>query len=664
VAARTIFHPLDSALLSMIFLNSIWHPWARVFLGGLLAACLQAAGPAVGGDATTRAELPPAPSTPAAPPQPEAPTVAEVDGTDEGMKDPDDSENPAEVRQVGRHGKVGDNENDEIVGPGESRRINADESVEDLVVMLGKATVNGRVRGDLVVVGGKVTVNGTVDGSIACTGCRLVLGPNAVVRGDVGGFGKLEKRAGALIMGKEALKKGFTLRDAMSQTPKEWIDKLGPQARLFVTDHVFKARPLSLHLAWPWAALVIVGMVHVLTLLLFREPIAKTAGLVAARPMTTLLLGFVSLPLFLILTVVISGVTGCLGAPFLFLALALGLIVGKVAVELELGNRLLSPFRDPADPGVGAWETGSGKGPAVWTPFCLGATLLIIGYLVPYLGFGIWALATLWGLGAVLLFLFPQTSANPLTESPNPLAGDTTLNAAAAGFMKQSVSAGMPPAPQPSPSSASPYLPAVSESTLTPSAESLSAPGVELLAAGSAAVPAVATIVGSMAETPASTTPPPLHPRAPNPMGPTPPPLGASTLEKELWALPRAGLGVRLLALLIDVLVCGMMVSIVPRWLERIPFAHVLGAVGYFAGFWVWKGASVGGLLLGIRVVRLDGRIIDWQVAVVRSLASFLSLFSAGLGQFWCAWDRDQQTWQDKLAGTVVVKEERRRSLI
>lgn len=106
------------------------------------------------------------------------------------------------------------------------------------------------------------------------------------------------------------------------------------------------------------------------------------------------------------------------------------------------------------------------------------------------------------------------------------------------------------------------------------------------------------------------------------------------------------------------------MTSIVPRWLERIPFAQVLGVVGYFAGFWVWKGASVGGLLLGIRVVRLDGRKIDWQVALVRSLASFLSLFSAGLGQFWCAWDRDQQTWQDKLAGTVVVKEERRRSLI
>ena len=55
---------------------------------------------------------------------------------------------------------------------------------------------------------------------------------------------------------------------------------------------------------------------------------------------------------------------------------------------------------------------------------------------------------------------------------------------------------------------------------------------------------------------------------------------------------------------------------------------------------------------------------MDWQIGVVRSLASFLSLFSAGIGYFWCAWDRDQQTWQDKLAGTVVVKEEQFRSLV
>ena len=124
------------------------------------------------------------------------------------------------------------------------------------------------------------------------------------------------------------------------------------------------------------------------------------------------------------------------------------------------------------------------------------------------------------------------------------------------------------------------------------------------------------------------------------------------------------GLGPRLLALLIDVFVLVLVGAVRPRLFDRLPYADGLCALAYFAGFWVWQGASIGGLLTGLRIIRLDGRRIDWQVAIVRSLSSFLSLFSAGLGEFWCAWDSDQQTWQDKLSGTVVVREPRLRSLI
>jgi uncharacterized RDD family membrane protein YckC len=28
-----------------------------------------------------------------------------------------------------------------------------------------------------------------------------------------------------------------------------------------------------------------------------------------------------------------------------------------------------------------------------------------------------------------------------------------------------------------------------------------------------------------------------------------------------------------------------------------------------------------------------------------------------GLGYFWAIWDKDNQAWHDKIAGTVVVKE-------
>ncbi|MFZ8458448.1 RDD family protein, partial [Staphylococcus aureus] len=73
---------------------------------------------------------------------------------------------------------------------------------------------------------------------------------------------------------------------------------------------------------------------------------------------------------------------------------------------------------------------------------------------------------------------------------------------------------------------------------------------------------------------------------------------------------------------------------------------------------------TVGGIICGIQVVRLDGRPIDWATAVVRALSCFLSLAAAGLGFVWIAIDSDRQSWHDKIAGTVVVRLPKGASLI
>jgi uncharacterized RDD family membrane protein YckC len=42
-------------------------------------------------------------------------------------------------------------------------------------------------------------------------------------------------------------------------------------------------------------------------------------------------------------------------------------------------------------------------------------------------------------------------------------------------------------------------------------------------------------------------------------------------------------------------------------------------------------------------------------------------MFSAptlGVSWFWCAWDNEQQSWHDKLAGTVVVRVEKLQPLV
>ncbi|MCC5024108.1 MAG: RDD family protein [Candidatus Synoicihabitans palmerolidicus] len=80
-----------------------------------------------------------------------------------------------------------------------------------------------------------------------------------------------------------------------------------------------------------------------------------------------------------------------------------------------------------------------------------------------------------------------------------------------------------------------------------------------------------------------------------------------------------------------------------------------LFAAVYFIVMWSLKGTTIGGIVLGLKVVRLDDNSLDWSVALVRGLGSFLSLFILGLGFIWVAFDPEHQSWHDKIAGTVVV---------
>lgn len=116
-------------------------------------------------------------------------------------------------------------------------------------------------------------------------------------------------------------------------------------------------------------------------------------------------------------------------------------------------------------------------------------------------------------------------------------------------------------------------------------------------------------------------------------------------------ALPRADFALKLAAFAFDgfafFVICGIM-----------PFVAVgLGGWAlYQVGMWSWKGTTLGGMIVGIKGVRLDGRPMDVTVALVRHLASYLSALPMFLGFFWAGWDRDGQSWHDKIAGTVVVR--------
>ena len=69
-------------------------------------------------------------------------------------------------------------------------------------------------------------------------------------------------------------------------------------------------------------------------------------------------------------------------------------------------------------------------------------------------------------------------------------------------------------------------------------------------------------------------------------------------------------------------------------------------------------------MVFSLKIVRLDDRPVDPATVLVRVLVGYVSLFMAGLGFLWCLWDPEQQTWHDKVAGTIVVRAPKGMSLV
>jgi uncharacterized RDD family membrane protein YckC len=124
-----------------------------------------------------------------------------------------------------------------------------------------------------------------------------------------------------------------------------------------------------------------------------------------------------------------------------------------------------------------------------------------------------------------------------------------------------------------------------------------------------------------------------------------------------------------ILTLLIPALTLVFAVYVKRRWLAPT-LANLLVIVGYLATgamiffnwiyFYVHNGQSLGKTFIGLRVVRQDGKPIDYKSAVMRHIVGYpLSLIFFGIGLLWMFWDPKQQGWHDKLAKTLVVKDNR-----
>jgi uncharacterized RDD family membrane protein YckC len=122
---------------------------------------------------------------------------------------------------------------------------------------------------------------------------------------------------------------------------------------------------------------------------------------------------------------------------------------------------------------------------------------------------------------------------------------------------------------------------------------------------------------------------------------------------------PRASFFRRLGAMLLDGILLGIVTGVIEAIVGRgfgglFSLAIGIAYYGYLEGG--ETGQTLGKKALGIRVLDLrGGGSIGFSRVVIRYFARILSALPIFLGYFWMLWDSENQTWHDKLAGSVVV---------
>jgi uncharacterized RDD family membrane protein YckC len=124
-------------------------------------------------------------------------------------------------------------------------------------------------------------------------------------------------------------------------------------------------------------------------------------------------------------------------------------------------------------------------------------------------------------------------------------------------------------------------------------------------------------------------------------------------------SLPRVGFWSRFGATLIDLLLIGLLVL----WSQHVSW-FIPVWVTYHVAMWAWRGTTIGGIVFNLRVAKLDGRPVDFPIALVRSLSSFLSALALFVGFFWAGWTREKRAWHDLIANTMIVRLPRGASLL
>ena len=493
---------------------------------------------------------------------------------------------------------LGSDQNDRVT-VGSDNHIPAGEVARhDAVVVMGNLVVDGEVAHDAVAVAGSNTVNGSAGHDVvAVLGNVSVNGPVGHNVVSVGGDVTLGPKA---VVGHDVVSVGGIVH----RDPAAFVGGNIVQPGSFGRFHLLRpaswwsnclmsGRVLAFNADLKWLWIVHLAVLALYVLLALVFP----RGVNRCGDLLTTRPGLV----------VLTGLLSIVALPVLFIVLLITVVGIPVAIlGLPLAIVSLFLFGRAGILGlIGRRILGEETKPAV--AVLVAGLLVLLLYSIPFVGLIVSLLVSALGFSCAATALLTSMQRQPATGKPVP-----------------------PASAQPPPEASAPPAAPLAAEPPTVSEESASVP------------PAPAP----------AQTPPYL-----------PPPLAAAAPPHvSAVGLPRAGFWIRTWALAIDVILVGLICNgwghvthlaggVTVDSPEILPLTALYGAL-----MWKLRATTVGGIIFGLKVVRLDDRPVDWATAIVRALGCFLSLIVFGLGFFWVAFDREKQSWHDKIAGTVVVR--------
>ena len=270
---------------------------------------------------------------------------------------------PAGSASAVRHGE---DDRFVVVGP---VLVDRDQTAGDIVVVSGDVTIRGEVAGDLLVVDGDLTIRGSVAGDVVAVSGLVTLGRRGQVDGDI-------------VYGDER----------PVQTPGSQV---GGNVEKFAIGDASVFAAIGFWVAFT-VSMLLLGLVLLLIAPRAGEAVARTGR---ERPLPSALVGL--LAFFLLPVIAFAAAVTLIGLPLGIVLLLLILplyAIGYLTTALVVGTRIVKK-------GI--------------LGFIAGIVILQLLVLIPIVGGLVGFLATIFGLGVLLVALFRARS-QPVATSVAP----------------------------------------------------------------------------------------------------------------------------------------------------------------------------------------------------------------------------------------------------